>query len=552
MSSARCTAAVLTDRDLKVGKRPQVGDTVILSNFADCYPRSAVGSENVKGRWWLRPFETSDGKKGQMICVEQRDMDNPKSCLAPALTYPVELEGIYDIWIGTYVPLNGGGIDVRLTGDRVYSPIDPAEDGIKRWPPVERIGRLVECFFKTADIAGRHIHMRQLHGTYQSYWWGLCNAHVEYVKLIRRSPEEVKRQADKRAKMQRKGVIVDRDGTSYLWWWGENSIDGILQQLVNLSYDNVDALNWCIGTAMRTDTPHPMGELWTDGGPRLGDRRAASVFQHFRDNAIDVLQILVDRCREIGIDVYASHRVGHTDSGRDYGDPDTRKGYADYLLYFLENYDLDGLTIDFTRHPPFFHHELSQQEQFDCLNDYLRQLRAGLDRIGKVRKKYLVLNASFETGLEYRGFQTAEDVGLDVRTWIDEGIVDRIMPEGRQVSKYIKMCRGEKTLCYPRRSAGVAFDGSIVKHDHPGDPTAADDRKDRWREEDYTPIELLTGILEWYDQGADGVFLYNTEPDMWSSYVTLRNLQYPEIIRREVATGQPFGRRAGERITWLE
>ena len=75
-----------------------------------------------------------------MICIEQRDMDNPKSCLVPAITYPVELEGIYDIWIGTYIPVNAGGIDIKLTRDKVYSPIDPAEDGIKQWPPVERIG----------------------------------------------------------------------------------------------------------------------------------------------------------------------------------------------------------------------------------------------------------------------------------------------------------------------------------------------------------------------------------------------------------------------------
>ena len=82
-----CSAATLTDKDLAAGKKPKVGDTVILSDFTSCFPRSAVGKENVKGKWWLRDYETADGRKGQMICVEQRDMDNPKSCLVPALTY---------------------------------------------------------------------------------------------------------------------------------------------------------------------------------------------------------------------------------------------------------------------------------------------------------------------------------------------------------------------------------------------------------------------------------------------------------------------------------
>ena len=98
----------------------------------------------------------------------------------------------------------------------------------------------------------------------------------------------------------------------------------------------------------------------------------------------------------------------------------------------------------------------------------------------------------------------------------------------------------------------MAFDGSIIKQNHPGDPVASDNKQDRWREEDYTPIELLTGILKWYDAGADGVFLFNLEPDMWGSYVTMRNLPYPEIVRKEVASGQPFGRRVGGKIKWLE
>ena len=140
----------------------------------------------------------------------------------------------------------------------------------------------MECFFKTADMTGQDIQLRQPHGTYQSYWWGMCNAHVDYIKLIRRDPEDIKREAEEKAKMDRKGVIVDRDGFSYFWWWGENDIDCIRQELINLSYDNVYALNWCIGSAMHTNTPHPMAELRTKGGDRLGDKRAAKIFQYYR------------------------------------------------------------------------------------------------------------------------------------------------------------------------------------------------------------------------------------------------------------------------------
>ena len=76
-----CAARVLTDTDLQARKRPRVGDTVILSDFSRCRPRSALRAERVKGKWWVRPYRTASGKSGTMLCVEARDMENPRSCI---------------------------------------------------------------------------------------------------------------------------------------------------------------------------------------------------------------------------------------------------------------------------------------------------------------------------------------------------------------------------------------------------------------------------------------------------------------------------------------
>ena len=69
-----------------------------------------------------------------MLCIEERDMDNPQSCIAPELKYHLNLEGIYDIWVGTYRPIFGGGIDMKLTRDNTYAPIDPWQEEITQWP----------------------------------------------------------------------------------------------------------------------------------------------------------------------------------------------------------------------------------------------------------------------------------------------------------------------------------------------------------------------------------------------------------------------------------
>jgi len=54
--------------------------------------------------------------------------------------------------------------------------------------------------------------------------------------------------------------------------------------------------------------------------------------------------------------------------------------------------------------------------------------------------------------------------------------------------------------------------------------------------------------LQWYDAGADGIFLFNM-PDAWTG---LRNLPAADRLCAEVAAGQPFGVRAGDPVQWLE
>ena len=47
-------AAQLTDSDMAAGKKPEVSDTVILSDFANCFPRSAMSGKSEKGKLAIR------------------------------------------------------------------------------------------------------------------------------------------------------------------------------------------------------------------------------------------------------------------------------------------------------------------------------------------------------------------------------------------------------------------------------------------------------------------------------------------------------------------
>ena len=94
----------------------------------------------------------------------------------------------------------------------------------------------------------------------------------------------------------------------------------------------------------------------------------------------------------------------------------------------------------------------------------------------------------------------------------------------------------------------MTFDGDAVNRHQTGDPTPADNYQDRPAEADYTSLEIAEGVLKWYDAGADGVFLFNYQ----YGQTPLRHLPYPDLIRKEVESGQPFGRRVGEKVEWLE
>lgn len=567
MGRAAGEPRVLTDADLASGEQPAIGDTVVLKDFIRCFPHSAVGMENKPGMWWLRAYKTAAGTEGKMLCVEARDKEKPETCIAPSLTYPLSLSGVYDIWVGTYRPEFGGGIDIKLTHDKVFGTIDPWEYAIDAWPlQPGHAGKGIEVFWKTADVTGQNIALRQPHGTYQSLWWGFCNAHIAYIKLIRRDPAERPPETPATAVAPgKKGVVIDRDGMSFVWMWGTEDTDCILQQVEQFQYGNVEALNWCYGTTFATNFPHPMSTGFAGYGPicgRLGDLRYDRVAKSFAMRGIDVLQMLAGRCHEMGIKIYVSQRTsegGATNESRAHPEwflktggakgwspnwalPEVRKFFSDFMLYVAANYDIDGLTVDFSRCRYNFE---AGEEKPEYMTEYLLGLRHGLDRIGQERGRHLFLNASFAGNTWYES-RTPEQQGLEPATWIKESLVDCIMPEGRDVARYIEMCRGTTTRCYPRYCMTMSFEGgSLMPNLH--DPTPEEDKADRSPFYQYGPRRVMEGVQQWYQTGAEGVFLFNFS-DAW---VTLRNLPYPDRLAQELGGNPPANMREGDAITWL-
>jgi hypothetical protein len=99
-----------------------------------------------------------------------------------------------------------------------------------------------------------------------------------------------------------------------------------------------------------------------------------------------------------------------------------KKEVRDYKLALateaIENYDTDGFDWDFCRFPRLFKPGASR-DSAPLMTELLRSIRKSLDE--KSRKVDLPLQLSVRVPPT---FELALGSGLDVRTWIDEGIID--------------------------------------------------------------------------------------------------------------------------------
>jgi hypothetical protein len=138
-----------------------------------------------------------------------------------------------------------------------------------------------------------------------------------------------------------------------------------------------------------------------------------------------------------------------------------------FLREVAENYDVDGLDLDYTRIGPYFNTgEEAQGRQ--TMNQHVRDVRNMLDEVGRKKGKYLGLSAQLyaqdslwkrkslqlrpEAGQKQAHESPKDDVhrhfddGLDVRAWVREGLLDFLIAHCRTTSLY------EMALCAWRRA----------------------------------------------------------------------------------------------------
>ncbi len=107
---------------------------------------------------------------------------------------------------------------------------------------------------------------------------------------------------------------------------------------------------------------------------------------------------------------------------QDYAHRQVRDLRRDLAFEACERYDVDGFLCDFMRCPGYFKRG-AERDGMPLMTDLMRQMRAGLDRIGDVRGRPIGFAARVPSTIA-----GSERLGLDVRAWVRDGLVDVLVP----------------------------------------------------------------------------------------------------------------------------
>ncbi len=166
-------------------------------------------------------------------------------------------------------------------------------------------------------------------------------------------------------------------------------------------------------------------------------------------------------------------------SGFDYAKEEVREHFRDFIVSYCRAYDYDGVELDYFRHPLFF--KLGEEEEnLDNMTEFVRQVRQGLNEIGRERGKPYQLTVRVPDDLNM-----CLMTGLDVEQWLKEGLLDMLMigggylPYGGRIKELIDLAHHYGVPAYP-----------CINHF-------------------VEPIKMRSYASNFWALGADGVYIFN-------------------------------------------
>ena len=309
----------------------------------------------------------------------------------------------------------------------------------------------------------------------------------------------------------------------------------------------VDALLWCVGNREVYHYETRVGEVFGEGRQEFDsaeDRRSAENIRRLINTGKGPLTTLTDLCHEAGMDIFPSlrmnshyqidpsspsggrFRVEHPDmliggpgeeipegtlewgikDGVNYARPEVRAHMAAVITELLGDFDVDGVELDFMRHPAFFRIEEAYASRY-LMTDMLRHVRRRMKEIQKAGKRRQELAVRVPPTLA-----DSARIGLDVSRWMAEGLVDIVIVGGgfipfeARVEEFVETAQGTGCQVY-----------GCIEHLRP----AIDDG-------------IIRAIASrFWSAGVSGIHLFNyfAKPPEWKRRF-LGEIADPAVLRR--------------------
>ena len=171
-----------------------------------------------------------------------------------------------------------------------------------------------------------------------------------------------------------------------------------------------------------------------------------------------------------------------------------RRRRSDVIDDVLTRYDVDGIDLDFMRHPLFFAStmkgEPATRTELDLMTDLVRDVRARVQSASQSRDRPILLSVRTPVTLEL-----CHHIGLELDKWLAEGLVDVLVLGGG----YMPLTMDTKALI----DLGHQFDVPVYPCLSNSGLRGAHRIPEGWR----------AGASNVFADGADGVMTFNYFPD---------------------------------------
>lgn len=193
------------------------------------------------------------------------------------------------------------------------------------------------------------------------------------------------------------------------------------------------------------------------------------------------------------------HPLGLYVTAQDYSHRAVRDRKFEIIEEVCKRYDIEGIELNYIRHPVFFSRTMRglpvTAEEAAIMTSLMRRIRGSTDAIASGRGRPILVAAVVPDS-----FRLAMNVGLDLRTWMEEDLVDILIPGlgyapfTLPVGEFTEAARPHGVRVYP------CINRIAPQHFGPDAQGLSDE-------------VILRGFRavasNWYQAGADGIYFWN-------------------------------------------